>query len=204
MKKNKMIVFAGNVGAGKSTFTNIISNKIEFKPYYESVVDNPFLEDFYYNQKRWSYHLQTYFLFHRFKSIKDIIDKEVNAVLDRSIYEDSEIFAKNLYMNNKMSKPEYDSYKQIFDTMLQYLKKPDLLIYIKTDVKTILKRINKRGRQMEIQTPIEYWEQLNDLYNNWINDYDQSPIYIVDGNEFDIIEKPKLVNDIVENIKTLI
>ncbi|KLO24186.1 deoxycytidine kinase [Marinitoga sp. 1197] len=200
----KMIVLAGNVGAGKSTFTRVLSERLGFTPYYESVNDNPFLEDFYQDQKKWSYHLQTFFLFHRFNSIKQIIDSKDNAILDRSIYEDAEIFAKNLYNNGKMSEREYQTYRQIFYTMLEFLKKPDLLIYIKTSVDTVVKRIKKRGREMEMQVPIEYWKQLDDLYMEWINNYNQSKIYVVDGDTIDIVENPEYIDKIVEDISEIL
>ncbi|MBM7559582.1 deoxynucleoside kinase [Marinitoga litoralis] len=200
----KMIVLAGNVGAGKSTFTRILSERLDFKPYYESVNDNPFLADFYKDQKKWSYHLQTFFLFHRFNSIKQIIESDENAILDRSIYEDAEIFAKNLYNNGKMSQREYETYNQIFYTMLEFLKKPDLLIYIKTSVDTIVKRIKKRGRDMEMAVPVEYWQQLDNLYKNWINSYDQSKIYVVDGDTIDIVENPEYIDKIIADISEIL
>ncbi|WP_206076045.1 deoxynucleoside kinase [Marinitoga lauensis] len=177
---------------------------MDFTPYYESVSDNPFLEDFYKDQKKWSYHLQTFFLFHRFNSIKRIIDSDDNAILDRSIYEDAEIFARNLYNNGKMSEREFQTYRQIFYTMLEYLKKPDLLIYIKTSVDTVVKRIKKRGRDMEMAVPIEYWKQLDDLYRDWIKDYNQSKVYIVDGDEIDIVENPDYIDKIVQDISELL
>lgn len=200
----KMIVLAGNVGAGKSTFTKVLSEKLDFTPYYESVNDNPFLEDFYKDQKKWSYHLQTFFLFHRFNSIKQIIDSEDNAILDRSIYEDAEIFARNLYNNGKMSEREFQTYRQIFYTMLEYLKKPDLLIYIKTSVDTIVKRIKKRGRNMEMAVPVEYWKQLDDLYKDWIKNYNQSKIYVIDGDKIDIVENPGYIDKIVQDISEIL
>ncbi|AEX84615.1 deoxycytidine kinase [Marinitoga sp. 1135] len=200
----KMIVLAGNVGAGKSTFTRVLSERLGFTPYYESVADNPFLEDFYKDQKKWSYHLQTFFLFHRFNSIKDIIDSGTDAILDRSIYEDAEIFAKNLYLTGKMSEREYKTYTQIFYTMLEFLKKPDLLIYIKTSVDTVVKRIAKRGREMEMQVPIEYWQQLDNLYKDWIDNYDESKIYVVDGDEIDIVENPEYIDKIVNDINEIL
>ncbi|OQY10979.1 MAG: deoxynucleoside kinase [Marinitoga sp. 4572_148] len=200
----KMIVLAGNVGAGKSTFTKVLSEKLNFTPYYESVNDNPFLEDFYKDQKKWSYHLQTFFLFHRFNSIKQIIDSDDNAILDRSIYEDAEIFARNLYNNGKMSEREFQTYRQIFYTMLEYLKKPDLLIYIKTSVDTIVKRIKKRGRNMEMAVPAEYWKQLDDLYKDWIKNYNQSKVYVIDGDKIDIVENPEYIDKIVQDISEIL
>ncbi|HOO74146.1 MAG TPA: deoxynucleoside kinase [Tepiditoga sp.] len=201
---SKMIVLAGNVGAGKSTFTEMLSKELNFSPYYESVSDNPFLKDFYGDQKRWSYHLQTYFLFHRFKSIKKILENSDNAVLDRSIYEDAEIFAKNLFNSGKMSESEYFSYRQIFYTMLDFIKKPDLLIYIETNTDTVTERIKKRGRDMEIQTPRNYWESLDDLYSQWIENYDYSKVYKINGNETDIVKYPQQIKKITYDIKNIL
>lgn len=200
----KMIVLAGNVGAGKSTYTKILSNKMNFKPYYESVDDNPFLEDFYYDQKGWSYHLQTYFLFHRFKSIKKIIESGENAILDRTIYEDAEIFARNLHLTGKMTEKEYSAYRDIFYTMLEFIKKPDLTIYIDTNVDTIKNRIAKRGREMELQVPEEYWKQLDNLYKEWIAGYNHSELLIVDGNKNDIVEHENFVDELIEIIENKI
>jgi deoxyadenosine/deoxycytidine kinase len=197
----KMIVLAGNVGAGKSTYTRILAEKMNFVPYYESVDDNPFLEDFYYNQKQWSYHLQTYFLFHRFKSIKAIIESGKNAILDRTIYEDAEIFAKNLHLTGKMTDKEYSAYRDIFYTMLEFIKKPHLTIYIDTNVETIKNRIAKRGREMEMQVPEEYWKQLDGLYKLWISKYNHSNLLIVDGNENDIVEHENFVDELIEQIE---
>ncbi|QTA38297.1 deoxynucleoside kinase [Thermosipho ferrireducens] len=200
----KMIVLAGNVGAGKSTLTTMLANILGFKPYYESVNDNPFLEDFYKDQKKWAYHLQTFFLFHRFNSIKQIIESGENSVLDRSIYEDAEIFAKNLYITGKMEEREYKTYRQIFYTMLEFLKKPDLLIYIDASVDTIIERIRKRGREMEMNVPREYWEQLDKLYKTWIKNYKESPIYIIDGDKYDFVEKPDHFEYIVNDVKRML
>jgi len=201
---SKMIVLAGNVGAGKSTFTEMLSKELNFSPYYESVSDNPFLKDFYVDQKRWSYHLQTYFLFHRFKNIKKILENSDNAVLDRSIYEDAEIFAKNLFNSGKMSESEYFSYRQIFYTMLDFIKKPDLLIYIETNIDTVMERIKKRGRDMEIQTPRNYWKSLDDLYSQWIENYDYSEVYKINGNETDIVKYPQQIKKITYDIKNIL
>jgi deoxyadenosine/deoxycytidine kinase len=140
-------------------------------------------------------------LFHRFKSIKAIIESGKNAILDRTIYEDAEIFAKNLHLTGKMTDKEYSAYRDIFYTMLEFIKKPDLAIYIDTNVKTIKKRIAKRGRKMEMQVPEDYWKQLDNLYKLWISKYNYSKLLIVDGNENDIIEHENFVDDLVDLIE---
>ncbi len=199
----KIIVLAGNVGAGKSTIASAISEGLGFSIHYESVSDNPFLEDFYYDQKRWSYHLQTYFLFHRYCSLKQAEEKD-NTVFDRSIYEDREIFARNLFETGKMSQREFAAYVTMFDSMIKYLKKPDLLVYIDADVDTILSRIRRRGRQMETAVPIAYWEQLDRLYSQWIEEYDLSPVYKIDARSVDIVINPEKTERIIGEIKRIL
>ncbi|CCU86209.1 deoxycytidine kinase [Mesotoga sp. H07pep.5.4] len=199
----RIIVLAGNVGAGKSTVASAIAEGLGFNIHYESVSDNPFLEDFYYDQKRWSYHLQTYFLYHRYCSLKEA-EKNEDTVFDRSIYEDKEIFARNLFATGKMSEREFSAYATMFDSMIKYLKKPDLLVYIDADVDTILARIRRRGRQMETAVPIAYWEQLDRLYTSWIREYDLSPIYTIDARSVDIVINPEKAERITKEIKGLL
>ncbi|WP_257211984.1 MULTISPECIES: deoxynucleoside kinase [unclassified Mesotoga] len=203
MKVGRIIVLAGNVGAGKSTVASAIAEGLGFNIHYESVSDNPFLEDFYYDQKRWSYHLQTYFLYHRYCSLKEA-EKNEDTVFDRSIYEDKEIFARNLFATGKMSEREFSAYATMFDSMIKYLKKPDLLVYIDADVDTILARIRRRGRQMETAVPIAYWEQLDRLYTSWIREYDLSPIYTIDARSVDIVINPEKAERITKEIKGLL
>jgi deoxyadenosine/deoxycytidine kinase len=203
MKVGRIIVLAGNVGAGKSTVASAIAEGLGFNIHYESVSDNPFLEDFYYDQKRWSYHLQTYFLYHRYCSLKEA-EKNEDTVFDRSIYEDKEIFARNLFATGKMSEREFSAYATMFDSMIKYLKKPDLLVYIDADVDTILARIRRRGRQMETAVPIAYWEQLDRLYTSWIREYDLSPIYTIDARSVDIVINPEKAERITKEIKDLL
>lgn len=203
MKVGRIIVLAGNVGAGKSTIASAIAEGLGFNIHYESVSDNPFLEDFYYDQKRWSYHLQTYFLYHRYCSLKEA-EKSEDTVFDRSIYEDKEIFARNLFATGKMSEKEFSAYATMFDSMIKYLRKPDLLVYIDADVDTILARIRRRGRQMETAVPIAYWEQLDRLYTSWIREYDLSPIYTIDARSVDIVINPEKAERITKEIKGLL
>jgi len=199
----KIIVLAGNVGAGKSTIAGAIAEGLGYKIHFESVSDNPFLEDFYYDQKRWSYHLQTYFLYHRYCSLKSAEENE-STVFDRSIYEDKEIFARNLFETGKMSDREFKAYVTMFDSMIEYLKKPDLLVYIDADVDTILARIRRRGRQMETAVPIAYWEQLDKLYSSWIKEYDLSPVYKIDARSVDIVINPEKAKQITKEIMRIL
>jgi deoxyadenosine/deoxycytidine kinase len=199
-----IIVMAGNVGAGKSTFAKVISEKLGFEVHHERVENNPFLEEFYYDQKEWSYHLQSYFLVHRYISLKNAEEENKNIVFDRSIYEDYEIFSKNLYATGKMTKREFYAYEEMYKSMCKYLRHPDLLVYIDSDVDTILARIRRRGREMELQTPISYWQQLDNLYKLWIKKYNFSRIYKIDAREIDIVTKPDQIPSIINDIRHLL
>ena len=201
---SKIIVFAGNVGAGKSTLAHAIGKQLGFEIFYESVADNPFLEDFYHDQRKWAYHLQSYFLVHRFSLIKEAEIENKNAVFDRSIYEDAAIFARNLYETGKMRKKEFETYIQMFNSMMKYIRHPDLLVYIDADVDTILSRIRRRGRQMELEVPIAYWQQLDNLYKDWIKEYDFSPVYKIDAAKVDIVSNPDQINELTEDIKHIL
>ncbi|MEA2071304.1 MAG: deoxynucleoside kinase [Asgard group archaeon] len=199
-----IIVMAGNVGAGKSTFAKVISEKLGFEVHHERVENNPFLEEFYYDQKEWSYHLQSYFLVHRYISLKNAEEENKNIVFDRSIYEDYEIFSKNLYATGKMTKREFFAYEEMYNSMCKYLQHPDLLVYIDSDVDTIITRIRRRGREMELQTPISYWQRLDNLYKSWIRKYNYSRIYKIDAREIDIVMKPDQIPSIINDIKHLL
>lgn len=200
----KIVVLAGNVGAGKSTFTKALSEELGYKSHFESVSDNPFLESFYKDQKRWSYHLQTYFLIHRFTALKNAENSGENYIFDRSIYEDAEIFARNLFESGNMPELEFRPYIEMFYELIGYLRKPDLLIYIDTDVDTILSRIRRRGRQMELEVPMNYWEKLDRLYDNWISDYSHSPVYTIDARTIDIKKKPEQITNILNDLKKIL
>jgi deoxyadenosine/deoxycytidine kinase len=148
-KKNYLISIAGNIGAGKTTLTRNLAERLKWKPFYESVIDNPYLDDFYRDMRRWSFNLQIYFLAHRFRSQKEIVDLGHSAIQDRTIYEDVEIFAKSLYEQGYMPERDYQTYRQLFNDMVHFLPQPDLIIYLKSSVKTLLQRINLRGRDFE-------------------------------------------------------
>lgn len=144
--KKIFISIAGNIGSGKSSLTKKIAEQFDFTPYFESVDDNPYLKDFYDDMKRWSFNLQVYFLSHRFKTHKEILMNEKSVIQDRSIYEDVEIFAKNLHTMGNMTDRDYANYRQLFAEMTYFLRPPDLLVYLKANTETLVKQIQKRGR----------------------------------------------------------
>jgi deoxyadenosine/deoxycytidine kinase len=173
-KKQLFVAIAGNIGAGKTTLTRLLSEKLGWRAYYEKVIDNPYLSDFYDDMNRWSFHLQIFFLSHRFKSQKEISDWPNSCIQDRSIYEDVEIFAQTLYENGNMSKTDFENYRELFSIMVTYLRKPDLIIYLETPVDQLVERILKRGRDYERTIDPNYLKQLNDAYDKWINRAEKS------------------------------
>lgn len=168
-KRRKLyIAIAGNIGAGKTTLTRMLSNRLGWKAYYEKVIDNPYLSDFYQNMERWSFHLQVYFLSHRFRSQKEITEWPDSCIQDRSIYEDVEIFAHTLHEQGKMSDRDYENYRALFSVMISYLRKPDLILYLKADIDHLMGHIRKRGRDYEQSIDPNYLNRLNEAYDDWI------------------------------------
>jgi hypothetical protein len=185
------IAVAGNIGVGKSSLTKLLAERFTWKPYYESVDDNPYLADFYADMNRWSFHLQIYFLAHRFRYHKEIAESGQSVIQDRSIYEDAEIFARNLYEIGKMDKRDYDNYTALFRVMMEYLKPPDLMIYLKASVDTLMKQIAKRGRTFEQGIQRSYLEQLNRHYEDWISRYKIGPLLTIPTDNLDFVHEAK-------------
>jgi deoxyadenosine/deoxycytidine kinase len=188
MIKNPFIGIAGNIGVGKTTFTKNLAKKYGWLEYYESVIDNPYLDDFYINMNRWSFNLQVYFLQHRFESQIKISNDNQGVIQDRTIYEDVEIFANNLHMMGNMSDRDWKTYNNLFKNMVQFLKKPDLIIYLKASTDTILSRIKKRNRDFEKNINPEYIYQLNRSYNNWAKNEKNLNIITFETDSFNIFE----------------
>ncbi len=185
------VAIAGNIGAGKSSLTRLLAERFTWKPYYESVEDNPYLADFYGDMLRWSFHLQMYFLANRFKSHKQIVDSGTSVIQDRSIYEDAEIFARNLYEMGRMTERDYTTYVSLFHVMMTYLKPPDLMIYLRSSVDTLVRQIGKRGRDFEKGIERAYLERLNGHYEDWIRRYTIGPLLIVPSDDLDFVHRPK-------------
>ena len=178
--RNKLFVaIAGNIGAGKTTLTTKLSNRLNWKAYYEQVVDNPYLNDFYGDMKRWSFHLQIYFLSNRFKNQKEISDWPDSCIQDRSIYEDVEIFAYTLHKQGFMSDRDFKNYHELFDTMIQYLRTPDIILYLRSSVDRLLSQIKKRGREYEKSIDKDYIISLNEAYDAWIERAQESGFRVI-------------------------
>lgn len=180
---------AGNIGSGKSTLTRLLAERFHWKPYYEHVEGNPYLADFYGRMERWSFHLQIYFLSKRFQHHQAILAAPESVIQDRTIYEDVEIFARNLNQNGLLDDRDYANYRELFGTMSQFLEPPDLLIYLQTSVPVLEDRIRTRGRAFEQTIPRQYLEQLNDLYEEWVPRYELSPVLIVETDACNVVEE---------------
>ena len=199
---NAVITIAGTVGVGKSTMTNALAKELNFKTSFEKVDSNPYLDKFYADFERWSFHLQIYFLAERFKEQKKIFEYGGGFIQDRSIYEDTGIFAKMHYEKGTMSEVDYETYKNLFDAMVMtpYFPHPDLLIYLEGSLDDILSRIKLRGRPMEQQTPVEYWTEMHQRYENWINNFNACPVLRININDYDIMENEQSIEPIIERI----
>lgn len=189
MKSKIFVAVAGNIGSGKSSLTRMLSQHYGWKSFYESVDDNPYLADFYTDMERWSFNLQVYFLSKRFNDHKRIVEGNESVIQDRSIYEDAEIFAKNLHEIGKMDKRDYSNYVELYKAMMQYLQPPDLLIFLDARIETLIKQIAKRGRDYEQSIPKSYLEQLSILYKEWIASYKLGPLLIVPSDEVDFVHE---------------
>lgn len=195
------LAVAGNIGAGKSSLTNLLSQRMGWKPFFESVEDNPYLGDFYADMKRWSFNLQVYFLSNRFRSHKVISEGPTSVILDRVIYEDAEIFARNLYEIGKMDERDYNNYVALYNVMTEYLRAPDLLIYLRASVDTLLHQISARGRDFERSIQREYLEQLNRHYESWIGRYNRGKLLVVESDSLDFVNKPEDLEKIVGMVR---
>ncbi len=182
-QKLKHIAVAGNIGAGKTTLTGLLCKHFGWIPQYEDTENNPYLYDFYENMPRWSFNIQIFFLHHRLRQLLDIQNGDLTIVQDRTIYEDAEIFAPNLHDMGLMDKRDFENYYTFFQSLKSMLQPPDLLIYLKGSIPTLVDHIDKRGREYEENIRLDYLKRLNHYYNRWIDNYQEGAVVIVDINE---------------------
>jgi len=187
MTKKYSIAIAGNIGVGKSTLTRLLADNLGWTPFYEAVDDNPYLADFYRDMPQWSFHSQIFFLSRRLRLLRNMLSHPGTVIQDRTIYEDAEIFARNLFQRSNMSKRDYHVYRGLYEEFIQFLPAPDLLIYLKASVPTLIERIHRRGRDFEQEVSPLYLQQLNELYEAWIEDFTLCPILIVPADDFDFV-----------------
>ncbi len=199
------IAVAGNIGAGKTTLASRLAKHYQWEVRFESVEDNPYLSDFYLDMPRWSFHLQIYFLNSRFKQVLEVKQNIKPTIQDRTIYEDAYVFAHNLRESDLMSERDFQNYQDVFKAMIQFVKPPDLLIYLRADLPKLKAQIAQRGRDFEKNIPDEYLLNLNQHYNNWIENHYPHKILVIDINEKDLLNEPKewenLLQKIDENLK---
>jgi deoxyadenosine/deoxycytidine kinase len=199
-KKPKHIAVAGNIGAGKTTLTEMLSKHYKWIPHFEDVDNNPYLMDFYEDMPRWSFNLQIFFLNSRLRQLVDIQKGTETVIQDRTIYEDANIFAPNLHEMGLMSKRDFDNYYHFFQTLKSMVQPPDLLIYLNASVPTLVGQIQKRGREYEENIRLDYLKRLNEYYNKWIADYKEGPLLIIDVDKNKFPESTEHFGDIIQKV----
>jgi len=200
IKISSQIAIAGNIGAGKTTMTNLLADFLHLEPVFESVEHNPYLADFYDDMSRWSFNLQIFFLHNRFSNQIKLMKLNKGFIQDRSIYEDREIFARNLKDLNFMSSRDWSTYTSLFDDMVQFIREPDLIIYLKASTQTLIGRIKNRNRVYEKDISSEYIHSLNIYYEKWISKIESDKVLIIDTNNFNIFEDKVEFENIKEKI----
>lgn len=194
------IAIAGNIGAGKTTLTKLLSKHFKWTPQYEDVVDNPYLDDFYNEMERWSFNLQVYFLNSRFRQLLEIRDSKKTIIQDRTIYEDAYIFAPNLHAMGLLTNRDYNNYKSLFDLMESVVDAPDLMIYLRSSIPNLVSQIHKRGREYENSISIDYLSRLNERYEAWIHGYEKGKLLIIDVDHINFVDNPEDLGNIINRI----
>jgi deoxynucleoside kinase len=194
------IAVTGNIGAGKTTLTTMLAKHYGWNAQFEDVDHNPYLDDFYQDMSKWSFALQVYFLGSRFRQVKEIRESGKNIIQDRTIYEDAYIFAENLNEMNLLSERDYQNYSSLFELMKGFVSAPDLLIYLRANISTLTRQIAKRGRDYETGISIDYLMRLNNKYENWIGNYKEGKLLIIDVNDLDFVEREEDFGYILDRI----
>jgi len=196
----KFVAVAGNIGVGKSTLVSMLCDRLDWQPFYEPVSENPYLADFYANMSAWAFHSQVFFLTRRLRIHYELSQHPGSVVQDRSLYEDDEIFAQNLYLQGFMQERDYLSYRELYETAVQLLLPPDLMIYVRGSVPTLMNRISKRGRDYERTITPEYLQSLNDLYETWISNFVLCPVLTIPADDMDYVAHSGHLNLIIEKV----
>ncbi|MGB0788870.1 MAG: deoxynucleoside kinase [Marinirhabdus sp.] len=194
------VAIAGNIGAGKTTLTRLLSKHYRWKAHYEDVEENPYLDDFYNEMERWSFNLQIYFLNSRFRQVLAIRDSGKNVVQDRTIYEDAYIFAPNLHAMGLMANRDFKNYRSLFNLMESVTKGPDLLIYLRSSIPNLVNQIHKRGREYENSISIDYLSRLNERYEAWVHGYDKGNLIVLDVDKLDFVTKPEDLGTVINKV----
>jgi deoxyadenosine/deoxycytidine kinase len=195
------IAVAGNIGAGKSTLTGKLADLLGWEPFYEANTENPYLADFYADMQRWSFHSQVFFLGKRLEHHRQLLDHPGSVVQDRTVYEDAEIFARNLYEQGEMSERDYDAYRRLYQAISAFLPPPDLIVYLQASTSTLLRHIEQRGRDYERQIDPEYIARLNRLYDQWIDDWTACPVLRIRMDDVDFFRRPTDLDSIKQQVE---
>jgi deoxyadenosine/deoxycytidine kinase len=197
----RLLIVAGNIGAGKTSLTERIASRLKWKSAFESVADNPYLADFYEDMRSWSFHLQVFFLGHRAEQYLEIARSPQSAILDRSIYEDAHIFARALHHMGNLNERDYQSYRRVFDLVVAGLPAPDLLIYLKAPVSVLMERIRRRGRDIETGISAEYLSLLESFYDDWLQAFDVCPVLTIRTDDLDFVHESRHMDIVVQRIQ---
>jgi deoxyadenosine/deoxycytidine kinase len=201
---DKFIAVAGNIGVGKSTLVRLLSDTLGWAPFYEPVSENPYLEDFYDDMQVWGFHSQIYFLMRRLRIHRKLIDVDNSVIQDRSVYEDAEIFAHNLYLQDAINERDYDTYRELYQVLVEFLPPPDLVIYLRASVSTLLDRIAMRDRSYERTISAAYLADLNELYESWVHDFTLCPVLTVPSDNLDYVARPEHLAMIIDKVRGIL
>jgi deoxyadenosine/deoxycytidine kinase len=196
----KFIAVAGNIGVGKSTLVTLLSRRLGWEPFYEAVAENPYLADFYRDMRAWSFHSQIFFLSNRLRTHRQLLDHPTSVVQDRSVYEDAEIFARNLHARGFIGERDYQTYRQLYEVLTEFLPPPDLVVYLRASGETVQQRIARRGRDYERRITPEYLAQLNTLYEDWIRAFSLCPVLTVPADDLDYVAHSTHLDLIVRKV----
>ncbi|MGW8224641.1 MAG: deoxynucleoside kinase [Anaerolineales bacterium] len=197
----KFVAVAGNIGVGKSTLVALLCKKLGWQPFYEPVADNPYLVDFYADMQTWAFHSQIFFLTHRLRMHRQLLDHPTSVLQDRTVYEDAEVFASNLYLQEKIHPRDYRTYRELYEILTEFLPPPDLVVYLRASVPTLHARINSRGRDFERQITQDYLDQLNQLYEKWIAGFSLCPVLTVPSDDLDYVANTSHLNLIAAKVQ---
>lgn len=197
----RFVAVAGNIGVGKSTLVALLCQRLDWQPFYEPVADNPYLADFYADMSSWSFHSQIFFLTHRLRAHRQLLDHPTSVLQDRTVYEDAEIFAENLYRQGLIHARDYHTYRELYEVLTDFLPPPDLVLYLRASVPTLLSRISHRGRDYERQITFDYLSQINVLYEEWIARFSLCPVLTVPSDDLDYVANSKHLNLIAEKVQ---
>ena len=199
---NRFIAIAGNIGVGKSTLTRLLAERLGWLPFYEPEADNPYLADFYADMRRWSFHSQVFFLANRVRQHKQLLERDEPVVLDRSVYEDAEVFARNLHLRGEMSARDWHTYESLYRSMSSLLRPPDLIVYLRASVPMLMSRIAQRGRDYERVISADYLASLNTLYDEWASQFDACAVLTIETDALDFVLRISDLDTLLTRIQT--